>query len=83
MSSENFSRRQFLRDLSRQLTTASGLNLAFALANQFDFALAKEEFLSTKNGYKIAPWTGDDFTTGHKLRNHELPEFPKNLERDV
>lgn len=83
MSSENFSRRQFLRDLSRQLTTASALNLAFALANQFDFALAKEEFLSTKSGYKIAPWTGDDFTTGHKLRNHELPEFPKNVERDV
>ncbi len=83
MSSQNFSRRQFLRDLSRQLTTASGLNLAYALANQFDLAQAKEEFLSAKPGYKIAPWTGDDFTTGHKLRNHELPEFPKNVERDV
>ncbi|CAN5709396.1 hypothetical protein BH10CYA1_BH10CYA1_06240 [soil metagenome] len=83
MSSQSFSRRQFLRDLSRQLTTASGLSLAYALANQFDVAQAKEEFLSAKTGYKIAPWTGDDFTTGHKLRNHQLPVFPKNVERDV
>jgi protoporphyrinogen oxidase len=85
MPSESFSRRQFLRDLSRQLTTACGLNLAYLLANQFGAAYGKDDYLLSggKSGYKIAPWTGDDFTTGHKLRNHELPAIPAHAEKDV
>lgn len=83
MSSENFSRRQFLQAMSRYLTTASALNLACEMANCWDSADGKEELISSKSSYKIAPWTGDDFTVGHRLRNHELPEIPKSSEKEV
>jgi len=83
MASLKFSRRQFLQALSRHLTTASGLSLAYGLCNRWDLARAKEELQAGKPGYKIAPWTGDDFTMGHRLRNHELPDFPQNAEKEV
>lgn len=83
MSSQKLSRRQFLEAVSRHLTTASGLGLAYALSSNWSPAWAGEELLNSKSGYRIAPWTGDDFTVGHKLRNHELPEIPKNVEKEV
>ncbi|HEY9730622.1 MAG TPA: FAD-dependent oxidoreductase [Drouetiella sp.] len=83
MSSENFSRRQFLQAISRYLTTAGAISLACELADSWNLASAKEELLNSKSSYKIEPWTGDNFAIGHKLRNHELPEIPRNVEREV
>lgn len=106
MQNEFFSRRQFLRSVTRHLTTASGLNLAYLLASKNGWARADGLHSSTANDllaanpgsaengstaaktaggqhYKIAPWTGDDFTVGHKLRNHEIPEIPQHAEREV
>lgn len=33
--------------------------------------------------YKIGPWTGDDFTIGHRLRLNDLPKFPDKAEKKV
>ena len=34
-------------------------------------------------GYKVMPWTGDDFTLGHRLRDAELPKFPQQADAKV
>ncbi len=59
--------------------------LAYLLANQFDPLQAKDNpsLLQASSGYKVAPWTGDDFTIGHKMRDHQLPPVPKHVEKDV
>lgn len=44
-------------------------------------ALAGEVRL--KSDVKLLPWTGDDFTFGHRLRNSEIPRFPKASERNI
>lgn len=74
MESESFSRRQFLQNLARQLTTASGLELAYALSGTPT---------SAASSCKVSPWKGDDFSVGHKLRNHDLPIMPEKSERTV
>lgn len=33
--------------------------------------------------YKLKPWTGDDFTLGHRLRLNDFPKFPDKAERTV
>lgn len=39
--------------------------------------------MSKPPGYKVAPWTGDDFTFGHRLRDAQLPKFPIDAEKTV
>lgn len=33
--------------------------------------------------YKLKPWTGDNFTLGHRLRLNDLPKFPAKPEKTV
>lgn len=33
--------------------------------------------------YKLLPWTGDDFTIGHRLRDGDIPRLPVDSERSV
>ena len=33
--------------------------------------------------YKLKPWTGDNFTIGHRLRLNDLPKFPDNAEKTI
>lgn len=32
---------------------------------------------------RLSEWTGDDFTIGHRFRDHEFPEFPASAEKQV
>lgn len=66
------SRRNFLKLLS----TAAALGLS----GNFSEGYATE---SEDKKYKVLPWTGDDFTLGHQLRDGELPKFPDKAEKDV
>src|SRR4030095_69300 len=52
------------------------------LADLFKYAQAAPA-IKGKKSYKLAPWTGDDFTLGHKLRMDELPAMPADSERTV
>lgn len=79
---ERFSRRKFLRRLSSGLALTTVGCLASVVASKTTWAQAKAPETASKT-YTLAPWTGDDFTLGHQLRNHEIPEFPKNVERTV
>lgn len=38
---------------------------------------------SPERNYKLGAWTGDNFNSGHLLRNSDFPEFPKEAERTV
>ena len=80
-------RRKFLQNLSGCLTTTSAVYLANLFASgSKELAQAKDQpapQTSGKAAYSIAPWTGDDFTLGHQLRNRELPKFPTLVEREV
>ncbi|HEY9868637.1 MAG TPA: hypothetical protein V6D08_05685, partial [Candidatus Obscuribacterales bacterium] len=33
--------------------------------------------------YRLLPWTGDDFTIGHRLRDGDIPRLPVDCERTV
>lgn len=35
------------------------------------------------NKYKLLPWSGDDFTRGHQLRNGDVPKLPDKVEKTV
>ncbi len=63
----NSSRREFLKKAALLLAGVAG-------STTFDagFGLKAE----AKGGYKLGPWTGDDFTIGHQLRDGKLPKFP-------
>lgn len=39
--------------------------------------------LGASSSYKLKPWTGDDFTLGHRLRLNDFPKFPDKAERTV
>lgn len=67
------SRRQFLKQ-SALLLAGCGAGLLGGT----DWSLPAEA-----KGYKIADWTGDDFTVGHKLRDGKIPRFPTSPERKV
>lgn len=75
---EDISRRELLSKAAQLIATASGVYLV----EQEGVAAAP---LSQSNqgksgrkgaGYEIAPWTGDDFTLGHRLRGKQFPKFP-------
>lgn len=70
-------RRDFLKGLG--LILASGATGAFT--EDAIWSLGAEAKASKQ--LNIAPWTGDDFTLGHRLRAREIPRIPKNTERKV
>ncbi len=37
----------------------------------------------SKHSYKLAEWTGDDFTLGHRLRIGDSPKFPEHAEKSI
>lgn len=54
--------------------------LAFLLGCQVSGA----KVLATEDtAYKIAPWTGDDFTLGHRLRANDLPAFSNQADKKI
>ncbi|HEY9787509.1 MAG TPA: FAD/NAD(P)-binding protein, partial [Candidatus Obscuribacterales bacterium] len=71
-------RRDFLKQLAIFLAAGSGAALADALAQQ-----AARAWPELRGELKIAPWTGDDFTFGHRLRDLKTPVFPDKIERTV
>lgn len=78
---EQSSRREFLQQLALLfcgLTASSGLSVSSQLQ-----ALAADKAPPLKSNVKLLPWTGDDFTFGHRLRNSEIPKFPTASERNI
>jgi len=61
------SRREFLKQAAFLI---AGLNGAIALHG------TNGSMAEARDGYKIGPWTGDDFTVGHQLRDGKIPKFP-------
>lgn len=64
----NSSRREFLKEAAFLLASLCG-----SMAEGGSHNLIAE----ARSGYKIGPWTGDDFTVGHELRDGKIPKFPK------
>jgi protoporphyrinogen oxidase len=68
---DSSSRRDFLKTLAFLFATGlAGSSIVDCQAAQ-------------PNNYKIAPWLGDDFANGHKLRNGDLPTLAKTPEKTV
>lgn len=63
----NSSRREFLKKAALLVAGVAGSTI-------FDAGFGPRA--EAKGGYKIGPWTGDDFTVGHQLRDGKLPQFP-------
>lgn len=61
------SRREFLKKAALLLAGVGG-----SMAFDANFGIKAE----AKDSYKIGPWTGDDFTVGHQLRDGKFPKFP-------
>lgn len=79
------SRRDFLKNLNLLLALGATTGLSEFLF-EGNAAVAKNPSRSLLMGssghiYKVLPWTGDNFTRGHELRNSNLPKFPENIER--
>lgn len=77
---EQTTRREFLQQLAvllYGLGASSGLSLSQNLE-----ALAADG-IKLKSDVKLLPWTGDDFTLGHRMRNSEIPKFPAATERNI
>ncbi|MBS1997774.1 MAG: NAD(P)-binding protein [Cyanobacteria bacterium SZAS LIN-2] len=78
--SDDLSRRAFLLQLSGLMAAAYALDNQTALAQ----TLAKRKGdLQAPAGYTISPWTGDDFTLGHRMRSGDGPSFPKHAHQKV
>jgi hypothetical protein len=75
------SRREFLQQIGILLCglSASG---GLSVASQLE-ALAATKANKLNPNVKLLPWTGDDFSFGHRLRNSELPKFPTATERNL
>jgi protoporphyrinogen oxidase len=88
---DQLSRRKLLNKLAQLIATTSGFSLSrdISLADsEQPISTSSQEDSQKKNSarnrsYKIAPWTGDDFTLGHKLRKKQLPKFPDSIEAKV
>lgn len=78
-NNERFARREFLSRAAGTVFLGAGIQ---ALTESF-LPISVRADQTAKSKYKIGPWTGDDFTMGHKLRAHQLPQFPKTAERSV
>lgn len=74
MPSESLNtRREFLKTLA--------LFCGLGLANVREFSGTQAEAAAAK--YKIAPWTGDDFTLGHRMRIGDIPSGTPADTREV
>ena len=77
--------------LARIVAAAGGVSIARNVeakeARELLSENSKETYRSTpsvaKHSYQIAPWTGDDFTLGHKLRHKDFPRFPDSPDAKV
>lgn len=78
MSNERIrSRREFLQSLTWLL--AFGGSSLYSPDAQAKIKRALEPAYH----FKLSPWFGDNFERGHKLRDGELPDLPKNAEATV
>lgn len=75
---ETKSRRAFLKDAAYLLAGLNAFSISEALAGA-----PRPPAASTTAPLKISPWTGDDFTIGHRLRDGNMPQFPKATEKNV
>src|SRR5262249_6704535 len=84
------SRRHFLKNLAWLLS--SGVTGAYsapavfggeAVGAQKKHSQTEQLTAAGKKKYEIAPWTGDDFTIGHRFRNRNFPTFPSQSEQHV
>jgi protoporphyrinogen oxidase len=76
----SMNRRLFLRRLSGLLAGGYLLQNCGGEESGHDlFAPA----LAKGTGYTLAPWTGDNFTLGHRMRSGDGPSFPKHAEGKV
>jgi len=73
-NSNDLSRRHFLRGLGGMLAAAYVLDGGPAVGKP----LAKGN-----QTYILSPWTGDDFTLGHRMRSGDGPSLPKHSEKKV
>jgi len=75
------SRREFLRELGLLFC---GLAASGGLTASSNYqALGADKAPKLNGNAKLLPWTGDDFTFGHRLRNAEIPKFPIASERNL
>lgn len=70
----NRSRREFLKQTALLLTGLSAAGITEA-------GLALPSY--AKGRYKIGPFTGDDFTLGHKIRDGKPPKLPTKVTEKV
>ncbi len=73
-------RREFLQQLALLLC---GLGASGGLTLSESLTAEALDGSKSKSGVKLLPWTGDDFTLGHRLRNSEMPKFPAGSERNI
>ena len=80
------SRRRFFSDTAAFLSSGFLFGLASLLpeaaeaAEAFRAAAGEEiSFIEGAWNYKISPWSGDDFTLGHRMRMGQLPPLPRSV----
>ena len=73
---DDLSRRAFLRQLSSLMAAGYGLEV-------LDQAGAIAKGSAAAAGYALSPWTGDDFTLGHRMRSGDGPRLPQLAESKV
>ncbi len=73
---DDFSRRAFLAKLSGLMAAAYGLQAQ-------DLAGIAKGITPKGPGYVLSPWTGDDFTLGHRMRSGDGPRLPKQSDGKV
>lgn len=78
------SRRRFLKSLGLLLGCQQLGAEVFASPAKTTKAKTIAESAKPKGApYKLGPWTGDDFSMGHKMRAGEFPKFPDKAEKKV
>ncbi|PZM80790.1 MAG: hypothetical protein DKT66_16205 [Candidatus Melainabacteria bacterium] len=76
---ERTTRREFLQQLA-VLLCGLGASGGLSIVRGSEVFAADVQL---KSDVKLLPWTGDDFTFGHRLRNSEIPKFPTASERNI
>lgn len=76
---EQTSRREFLQQLAVLLV---GLGAGPGVLSSLE-ALAADKSARFNSNAKLLPWTGDDFSFGHRLRNSEIPKLPNASDKTV
>jgi protoporphyrinogen oxidase len=85
---EKFGRREFIKRSAGVIGLGTGIQ---ALQGGFSAQAANAQGKpggipsaeTSATRYKISQWTGDDFSRGHKLRDAQVPPFPKAPEKTV